>query len=171
MSETQMPTFSEEETMIVAPFRRLGSEPQYEPVDANESLTEDDQSVESGGSVPKSATKKVSKRKERPEGYEEEVKKKQAEYFQQAKEHRTRYKAAQRGLTRVREDQISMHTEYLPKYVPSQRGNKPQANIEWFDYNKRKININIIQPSEKLIQLIKQAGYHVSETNCGVYEP
>jgi len=126
----------------------------------------DENSVESDN---KNSRKRASK-KIRPEGWEEEKKRKQFEYYEQTKKQRAAYKAAQRGHTRQKRNQASMHTEYLPKYVPGPRGNKPMANLAWYDFEKAKIRLEILQPTPEVILMLKQAGVHISETNSGVFE-
>jgi hypothetical protein len=127
----------------------------------------DENSVESANrSTRRGAPKKI-----KPEGWEEERRKRQRENYAETKEYRTKYKAAYRGQTRVKRNQASMHTQYLTKYLPGVRGHHPISNLEWFDYEKAKITLTITQPTRELILMIRQFGVHISETNSGVYEP
>jgi len=114
---------------------------------------------------------RASRKKVRTEEDEAEKKEKQAAYFQEQKKQRAAYKQALRGNTRVKSNQCSLHTEYLPKYVPAPRGNRPMANLDWHNYDKAKVRLEILQPTAQIILMLKQAGVHISETNSGVFEP
>jgi len=112
-----------------------------------------------------------SKKIVKDEQWKEANKEKQKQYHEATKKHRAAYKAASRGLTKHKRNVANLHTEYLPKYVPSERGNKPQANLEWFDFEKAKITLVIKQPTPEIIALLKQHQMHISETTSGEYEP
>lgn len=181
MSDNEkMPTLLLDDAMEAAGMEQLGDNitmtvQSFYLDDSEQVTTEDDQSVSSGGGgggggeAP--AKKKVSRKKVRTEEDEAEKKEKQAAYFQEQKKQRAAYKQALRGNTRVKRNQASLHTEYLPKFIPAPKGNRPMANLDWHNYEKAKIRLEIIQPTPEIILMLKQAGVHISETNSGVFEP
>jgi hypothetical protein len=185
-SDDKMPTLELDEAMKAAGMQQLGENITItvKTFDMEPLTDEEDQSVTSldkeqhgdcggggGGGGEPPAKKRASRKKVRTEEDEAERKEKQMAYYQEQKKQRAAYKQALRGNTRVKSNQASLHTEYLPKYVPAPRGNRPMANLDWHNYDKAKVRLEILQPTAQIILMLKQAGVHISETNSGVFEP
>ena len=112
------------------------------------------------------------KRGRKPSGKvisEEEKKEQMNSYYEANKEHRLKYKQAQRGKTKVPSNQATMTTEWLTKMIDN-GGKKKVANLDWLNYDRCKRTLTITQPSEELLNLIRLTGIHINESVNGVEE-
>jgi len=118
--------------------------------------------------APKEQTE-PKKRGRKPSGKvisEEEKKEQMKAYYDANKEHRLKYKQAQRGTTKIPSNQATMTTEWLTKMIDN-GGKKKVANLDWLNYDRAKRTLTITQPTEELLNIIRLSGVVINETVSG----